>query len=123
MVFNILMDNTDDHERNHCLRLGLDGYYALSPAFDVVPTMQNLGYQAMSVGAGGAESTLENALSELSEFGIRRPRALELIQLVARIVDRWITHFTQTGVCAADMELLCASIDRDWLKAQRKEFC
>jgi serine/threonine-protein kinase HipA len=123
MVFNILMDNTDDHERNHCVRLDLDGYYALSPAFDVVPAMQNLGYQAMSVGAGGAESTLENALSELSEFGIRRPRAIELIQLVARTVDQWIPHFEQGGVCPADMELLSASIDRDWLKAQRKEFC
>ena len=46
MVFNILMDNTDDHERNHCLRLSLDGYYELAPAFDVVPTLQNMGYQA-----------------------------------------------------------------------------
>ena len=36
MVFNILMDNTDDHERNHSLRLGLDGYYELTPAYDVV---------------------------------------------------------------------------------------
>ena len=40
MVFNILMDNTDDHERNHCLRLGFDGYYDLAPAFDVVPTLR-----------------------------------------------------------------------------------
>ena len=47
MVFNILMDNTDDHERNHSLRLGFDGYYDLSPAYDVVPSLQNLGYQAM----------------------------------------------------------------------------
>ena len=46
MVFNILTDNTDDHERNHCLRLGLDGYHDLSPAYDVVPSLQNLGVQA-----------------------------------------------------------------------------
>lgn len=39
------------------LRLGFDGYYALAPAFDVVPTLQNLGYQSLSVGAKGAEST------------------------------------------------------------------
>jgi hypothetical protein len=25
MVFNILMDNTDDHERNQCVRLNFDG--------------------------------------------------------------------------------------------------
>ncbi|MDD0813163.1 HipA domain-containing protein [Curvibacter sp. HBC28] len=123
MVFNILMDNTDDHERNHCVRLGFDGYYGLSPAFDVVPTMQNLGYQAMSVGAGGAESTLENALSELSEYGIKRPRALALVQQVARTVDGWAQHFEQQGVDQADLEQLTASIDREWLRLQRREFC
>ncbi|RYF00773.1 MAG: type II toxin-antitoxin system HipA family toxin [Comamonadaceae bacterium] len=123
MVFNILMDNTDDHERNHCLRLELDGYYALCPAFDVVPTLQNMGYQAMAVGRHGAESTLDNALTELSEFGLQRARAIELIQAVARTVDQWPQHFARHGVGDTDMELLHASIDRDALKAQRKAFC
>ena len=123
MVFNILMDNTDDHERNHCVRLGFDGYYDLAPAFDVVPSMQNLGYQALSVGAKGSESTLENALSELSEYGLKRPRAMALTQAVARTVDQWARHFLQQGVCPADMAQLEASIDRDALKFQRLEFC
>ena len=123
MVFNILMDNTDDHERNHCVRLGFDGYYELAPAFDVVPSLQNLGYQALSVGAAGSQSTLENALSELSEFGLKRPRAMELTQAVARTVAQWARHFTQQGVCPADMALLKASIDRDALKSQRQAFC
>mgnify|MGYP003609290063 CR=1 FL=1 len=122
MVFNILMDNTDDHERNHSLRLGLDGYYELTPAYDVVPTLQNLGYQAMLVGKAGAESSLDNALTELSEFGIRRARAIELIRQVAHVVDGWQTHFAQQGVCRADMELLHASIDRDALRVQRQAF-
>ncbi len=123
MVFNILMDNTDDHERNHALRLDFDGYYALSPAYDVVPSLQNLGYQALIVGASGSESTLENALSELSEFSIKKPRAIELIRQVARTVDQWPQHFAQHGVCPADMDLLHASIDRDPLRLQRKEYC
>jgi serine/threonine-protein kinase HipA len=122
MVFNILMDNTHDHERNHSLRLGLDGYYELTPAYDVVPTLQNLGYQAMSVGTSGAESSLDNALTELSEFGIKRPRAVELIRDVVRVVDGWAAHFERQGVTAADMELLRASIDRDALLRQRQAF-
>jgi serine/threonine-protein kinase HipA len=123
MVFNILIDNTDDHERNHCVRLNFDGYHDLAPAFDVLPTLQNLGYQSLSVGAKGSESTLENALTELSEFGIKRPRAIELIQAVARAVDGWSRHFEQCGVCSADMAQLGASIDRDLLRFQRREFC
>ena len=123
MVFNILIDNTDDHERNHALRLNFDGYCALAPAFDVLPSLQNLGYQALLVGSKGAESTLDNALSEIREFGIKRPRAIALIQQVAGVVDQWQTHFAMHGVCADDMAQLEASIDRDALKRQRKECC
>ena len=123
MVFNILMDNTDDHERNHSVRLAFDGYHELTPAYDVVPTLQNLGYQAMSVGRAGAVSSLDNALTELSEFGIKKVRAIELIRRVARTVDGWEAHFTQMGVSAADRELLRASIDRDALRHQRKAYC
>jgi serine/threonine-protein kinase HipA len=82
-----------------------------------------LGYQSMVVSRKGSESTLENALSELSEFGIKRPRAVELIQIVARAVDGWAGHFARLGVCAADMEQLAASIDRESLRFQRGEFC
>jgi serine/threonine-protein kinase HipA len=56
MVFNIMMDNTDDHEKNHALVRQANGTYALSPAYDVLPTMQNLRYQQMRVGKYGAES-------------------------------------------------------------------
>lgn len=119
MVFNILMDNTDDHERNHSVRLMFDGYQELTPAYDVVPSLQNLGYQAMAVGQDGAVSSLENALTELSEFGLKRTRAVELVRQVARVVDGWEAHFAAVGVSAADRDLLKASIDRDALRWQR----
>ncbi|WP_294259124.1 type II toxin-antitoxin system HipA family toxin [uncultured Comamonas sp.] len=123
MVFNILMDNTDDHERNHSISLNLaDGYYDLTPAYDVVPSLQNLGYQALVVGTAGSESSLENALTQINEYGIKMPRAIELIRQVATAVDRWAAHFTALGVGESDMELLAASIDRDALRSQRQAF-
>ncbi|WP_370679951.1 type II toxin-antitoxin system HipA family toxin [Comamonas sp. GB3 AK4-5] len=120
MVFNILMDNTDDHERNHSIMLNFDGYYDLTPAYDMVPSLQNLGYQAMGVGRLGAESSLENALSDINEYGIKLPRAIELMQQVAAVVEHWPAHFSALGVSRGDMELLSASIDRDALRAQRR---
>ncbi len=122
MVFNILMDNTDDHERNHSVRLMFDGYHELTPAYDVVPSLQNLGYQAMGVGREGAASSLENALTELNEFGLKRARAIELVQQVARVVDGWEAHFAALGASPADRELLKASIDRDALRLQRRAY-
>ena len=117
------MDNTDDHERNHSLSLNLaDGYYDLTPAYDVVPSLQNLGQQSLIVGSLGAASSLDNALSEINEFGIQRPRASALVQQVAAAVDQWAGHFRQMGICAADMEQLAHSIDRDALRLQRREY-
>lgn len=123
MVFNILMDNTDDHERNHSISLNLaDGYYDLTPAYDIVPSLQNLGYQQLIVGTMGAESSIENALTQINEYGIKKPRAVELVRQVASVVDRWAAHFIALGVSASDMELLAASIDRDALRLQRKAY-
>lgn len=63
-MFNILMDNTDDHEKNHALVFD-DGHQPLlAPAFDLLPSCQNLGYQQIGVGARVSESTQENAMSE-----------------------------------------------------------
>ena len=38
MVFNILIDNTDDHEKNHAFLVNTEQEYALSPAYDVLPS-------------------------------------------------------------------------------------
>lgn len=38
MVFNLLIDNTDDHEKNHVLLMTETGALQLSPAFDVLPS-------------------------------------------------------------------------------------
>jgi hypothetical protein len=37
MVFNLLIDNTDDHEKNHALLMTESGALQLSPAFDMCP--------------------------------------------------------------------------------------
>ncbi|HUD32964.1 MAG TPA: HipA domain-containing protein, partial [Variovorax sp.] len=54
MVFNILVDNTDDQEKNHALLRHPDGHWTLSPAFDIVPSLSGLGAQRRAhAGAGG----------------------------------------------------------------------
>nr|WP_255429258.1 HipA domain-containing protein [Ramlibacter albus] len=122
MVFNILIDNTDDHEKNHALLRAPDGSYALAPAFDVVPSAQGLGYQAIGVGAAGAEASIANALSQCRAFGLREADARAVVEDVARAVDRWRKHFGKAGVPAAQVDVLAQYIDGDHLGAQRREF-
>jgi serine/threonine-protein kinase HipA len=122
MVFNILIDNTDDHEKNHALLRAADGTYSLAPAFDVVPAAQGLGYQAIVVGDAGAEGSLANALSQAAAFGLKRAAAQAVVREVARCVQGWKKHFRQAGVRPADIDVLAQYIDGERLGAQRKQF-
>jgi serine/threonine-protein kinase HipA len=122
MVFNILLDNTDDHEKNHVVLVDDAQTYELSPAFDVLPSGQALGYQQMRVGAEQADSTLVNALSMCSSFGLKTDEAAREVRLVIEGVDRWKAHFRSCGVSAHDIDSLAEQIDRPFLESQRKEF-
>ena len=122
MVFNILIDNTDDHEKNHALLRQTDGHYLLSPAFDVVPSAQGLGYQAMGIGDQATESTLANALSQARQFGLKADAARAVIQQVSTGVAGWKEAFTAQRVARNDIALLSQYIDGDKLRHQRDEF-
>lgn len=92
MVFNILLDNTDDHEKNHVVLVDDAQAYELSPAFDVLPSGQALGYQQMRVGADQADSTLANAMSMCSSFGLKTDEAAREVRVVIRAIGRWKQH-------------------------------
>ncbi len=121
MVFNILIDNTDDHEKNHALLRQPDGRWRLAPAFDVLPTAQGLGYQQLRVGVDGHVATLANALSECAAFGLRLPAARVIVQELSRAVQGWQSAFLQEGMAAADVARLAAFIDRDGLRGEREK--
>ena len=122
MVFNILIDNTDDHEKNHALLMSDSQQYELSPAYDVLPSGQALGFQQMRVGEDEADSTLANALSMSHMFALEKDAAVKEVRTVARVVDRWKEHFGSVGVTRGDIELYVEQIDRAFLRDQRKQF-
>jgi serine/threonine-protein kinase HipA len=119
MVFNILIDNTDDHEKNHALLVTEAQQYELSPAYDVLPSGQALGYQQMRVGEQEADSTLVNALSLARLFALEKDQAINEMSAVARVVEGWKDHFRAAGVSLGDIDLSAEHIDRPFLKEQR----
>lgn len=125
MVFNILVDNTDDHEKNHSLLvLKPEGYgrMKLAPAYDVLPTNSGQGFQEFICGAQGQESTLENAMSQCDAFGLLPKEAAAEIAAVIAVVDKWKAHFAHAGVSAPDIVSLAGRIDDDVLLTQRVNF-
>ena len=121
MVFNILIDNTDDHEKNHALLVTDSQQYALSPAYDVLPSGQALGFQQMRVGEQEADSTIVNALSMSLMFSLGRDEAVSEARAVARVVGGWKEHFKSCGVTSGDIDLYAEQIDRPFLRDQRSE--
>jgi serine/threonine-protein kinase HipA len=122
MVFNILIDNTDDHEKNHALLVTDAQQYELAPAYDILPSGQALGFQQMRVGELEADSTIANALSMAQLFDLGEKQAVEQVRRVARVVAGWRHHFAGCGVARRDVELLAEQIDRPFLADQRAEF-
>ena len=122
MVFNILIDNTDDHEKNHAVLVTDAQQYALAPAYDVLPSGQALGFQQMRVGEQEADSTLANALSMAQLFDLGEEQAVAQVRRVARVVAGWQQHFASCSVTRRDLDLLAEQIDRPFLADQRREY-
>ncbi len=122
MVFNILIDNTDDHEKNHVLIATDSQQLALSPAFDVLPSGQALGYQQMRVGAADADSTLDNAMSMSRYFALNDKQARAEVVRVVQAVSAWKAHFASSGVSKRDIESIAEQVDRPFLREQRRAF-
>ena len=125
MVYNILVDNTDDHEKNHSLLVVNpfgNGRLRLAPAYDVLPTNSGQGFQELICGAHGRDSTLDNAMSQCDAFGLLPAEAAAEVAVVIDVVDTWREHFAHAGVSARDIESLAERIDGEALLGQRVGF-
>lgn len=113
MVFNILVDNTDDHEKNHSLLV-------VNPFAN--PTNSGQRYQEFICGAQGRDSTLENAMSQCDAFGMVPKEAAAEVVTVIDVVNTWQEHFAQAGVTVRDIASLAERLDGEELLSQRSGF-
>lgn len=104
MVVNVLIENTDDHEKNHAF-LYQQGRWNLSPAYDVQPQLQGLGYQSLRLGRNGSEALLSNSLSDAKRFMLRPKDALDVAHDVVSQAQLWESVFSQHGVSHADIQV------------------
>lgn len=121
MVFNIAMDNTDDHEKNHAVLLTSKGW-RLSPAYDVLPSMSGQGYQQFSCGKEGVESSIANALTFYPRFGLKKDEAFGIVSNVLNTVNGWEDHFRECGVSERDIEQVREFVDTPEKLAERKTY-
>ncbi len=103
MVFNILANNTDDHNKNFSFIMNPDGTWRLSPAYDITYIIDRGGYQpntdhCLYIRAKLSDISYDDAIKFAQDNGIRRPDAI--IRSVATSLMQFRTVATQLGVSA-----------------------
>jgi len=73
--------------------------------------LSGLGYQGISVGRAGPDSTIENALSNVSAFGLKLAEAKGIVKEVGNAVDDWRGHFQACGVSVEDPDTLAPYVN------------
>lgn len=102
MVFNILIDNSDDHLKNHGVLHAGGERYRLSPAFDIVPQLTNLGYQMLSIDGSTHQSHLDLAIEAAPHFDLSPDKALAIVrELVKTIYGEWRIYSHAAGLTYA----------------------
>ncbi len=97
LVFNVLIDNTDDHVKNHGVLHTGKNLYELSPAFDMVPQLTNLGYMGMAISEGSDAPHLGAILKVASHFGLSNAVANEEMKRIRNVVSGWKAVFAAEG--------------------------
>lgn len=101
MVFNILANNTDDHNKNFSFLMDESGHWQLSPAYDMTYIFNNGGYlpettHCLMMQGKVQGQTKEDALLLAKENGIRK--AESIINEVGAAVSRFRQYAEEFGV-------------------------
>ena len=101
MVFNILANNTDDHNKNFSFIMNEDGSWRLSPAYDITYIIDNGGFlpnedHCLYIRTKLRNITRDDAIQFARDNGIRRPDAI--IRDVVASLKQFRSIATKYGV-------------------------
>jgi serine/threonine-protein kinase HipA len=106
IAFSVMVNNTDDHLRNHGF-LRARGGWRLSPAFDINPS-PDAGSQRVT-GIGGARTRAEaiEALREhASSFDLSDSDAADVLDEVSGVIHQWRTRAERLRISSRETQLM-----------------
>lgn len=107
MIFNMLIDNTDDHVKNHGFLHTGDNKYRLAPAYDIHPQGTHLQYMGMPLVNDLTTPSIRQIVDEAHHFHLNTFEAeLIILQLITKISGNWRKVFTQAGMTDQDIQYL-----------------
>ena len=101
MVFNVLANNTDDHNKNFSFIMNEDGTWRLAPAYDITYIFDSGGFlpnedHCMYIRAKLRGITRDDVIQLAKDNGIRRPDAI--IRDIVKAIKHYRVFATKYGV-------------------------
>ena len=120
IAFSILINNVDDHLRNHGFLHVDRGQWRLAPAFDVNPFPERARELKIWVSEeAGPEATIEALMSVLAYFRIAPARAREILAMVELAVSQWRAVGRGLGMTTSELDQFADAFEHDQRAAAR----
>ena len=111
IVFTIMVNNTDDHLRNHgFLYARHAGGWRLSPAYDINPTIGPR-FLSTAINDYNTAADLDLAREVAPEFRLSKDQAEQIIREVSTAVSRWKSVATRLGLTKNDRDRMSSAFD------------
>ena len=105
-VFNVIVRNQDDHVKNISFLMDRGGNWSLSPAYDVTYAYNPGGSwtrdHQMSLAGRRRGFELDDILRFAASIGMKKRRALEILDEIGASVGDWEQHAEAAGVAPRD---------------------
>ncbi len=105
IAFSILINNVDDHLRNHGFLHVANGQWRLSPAFDINPFPDRLRELITWISEdAGPIASIDALMAVAPYFKLRSKDALEILAQVDRAVSTWRVRGHDLGMTAGELD-------------------
>jgi serine/threonine-protein kinase HipA len=110
-VFNVLAHNRDDHSKNFSYLMDSQGWWKISPAYDLTFSSGPRGEQSTMVMGEGKNPNVSHLLKLANEAKIKKDRAAEIVEATKSSLSKWPTLAKQYGVNDTNIKLIQKKIN------------
>ena len=112
VVYGVIINNMDDHLRNHGFLYAGNNQWRLAPAYDLnpVPSHKSSGKLATWISEEGPEASLDLAIRAAPYFGLRDTQAESILSEVADSLRNWREMARGIGMSKVDIATYSTAI-------------
>lgn len=104
VVFNVLAHNRDDHAKNFSYLMDENAVWRVSPAYDLTFSSGPAGEHCTTVMGEGKNPRLSHLLKLATLVGIKKQRAIEIIETVKTAISKWQNYAEDANVTKKSSE-------------------